>query len=407
MQGFFKKEDTMSLKVTGSKALSCFSCGLYRGCSSPKMEPYGDFKKKIMIIGEQPNERDDRNGKPWQGKTGRLLEQTLDELGIDLFKDCISLNAVNCRPPEDRVAHPKEIMACRDVKVLKAISDFKPVTIILLGSVPLTSFLGMKKRSETSKKVAGIAKWAGWTIPDQDFKTWVCPTYHPSYVEKLDSPESQLIWKEDLRRAVATATKPFPIYKEPIIHYVDDIQWLESMETDLAAFDYETTGIKPHAAGHRILCASIAYNDDEVATFLMPQKKSERRPFIDFLQSDIPKIAQNLKFEDNWSNVRLKTEVNNWVCDTMLNSHVIDHRQGTTGLKFQAYVTFGVYGYDDEVSPYIEKDMGNGFNALPQFIEKTEDGEKSLLRYCALDSYFERKLALLQYEQLNELIKRR
>src|SRR5690606_35816912 len=162
MQGFCKKEDTMSLKVTGSKSLSCFSCGLFKTCNSPKMEPYGNFKKKIMIIGEFPGERDDRNNKPWQGKTGRLLQRTLEGLGVDLFEDCVSLNAINCPPPNDRVPFPKEIMSCRDVKVLPAISEYKPHTIILLGSVPLTSFLGMKKRSETSKKVAGIAKWAGW-----------------------------------------------------------------------------------------------------------------------------------------------------------------------------------------------------------------------------------------------------
>lgn len=404
MQGFFKKEDTISLKVTGSKALSCFSCGLYRkGCNTPKMEPYGEFKKRIMIIGEAPSERDDRNGKPWQGRLGKLLERTLAELGIDLFKDCVSLNSINCHPPDDRLAQAKEIMACRDVKVLKAIHEYKPATVILLGGMPLTSFLGMKKRSETTKKVSGIAKWAGWTIPDQDFKMWVCPTYHPSYIEKLDSPESLIVWKYDLQKAINTATTPFPIFKEPTIHYVDNLDWLNAIETDLAAFDYETTGIKPHAAGHRILCASIAYSDNEVVAFLMPSKKSEREPFIRFLQSKIRKIAQNLKFEDNWSAVRLNTKVKNWAYDTMIDSHILDHRQGTTGLKFQAYVNFGVYGYDDEVSPYIEKELPGGFNDLPRFISETEEGEKALLRYCALDSHFELKLAKLQMQQFDEL----
>lgn len=407
MQGFFKKEDTMSLKVTGSKSLSCFSCGLFKSCDSPKMSPYGNFKKKIMIIGEAPGERDDRNNKPWQGKTGRLLQRTLEGLGIDLFEDCVSLNAINCRPLSDRVPVPKEIMSCRDVKVLPAISEYKPHTIILLGGVPLTSFLGMKKRSETSKKVAGIGKWAGWTIPDQDFKAWICPTYHPSYIEKLDSPESQLVWEEDLKKAIATVSTPFPVYQEPTIHYIDDLDWLDTIETDLVAFDYETTGIKPHAAGHRILCASIAYNENEVAAFLMPSKKSERAPFIRFLQSKIRKIAQNLKFEDNWSNVRLKSHVNNWVHDTMLDAHILDHRQGVVGLKFQAYVQFGVYGYDDEVSPYIEAVDKTGMNLLPKFIEKTQDGLRELLRYCALDSHFEYKLAKLQLKQLDELNRRK
>lgn len=409
MEGFFSKEDTYSLKATTGKVLSCFSCGLYRSCENPKQDPFGNFKKKIMIIGEVPNEKDDRNNKPWQGKTGKLLQRTLEEIGIDLFEDCVSLNAVNCRPPGDRLPTPKEIMSCRDVKVLKAISDYKPAAIILLGSIPLTSFLGMKKRSETAKKIAGISKWAGWTIPDQDFKTWICPTYHPSYIEKLDNPESEVVWKDDLKKAITAATKPFPVYQEPTIHYIDNLEWLEDMETDLAAFDYETTGIKPHGAGHRILSASIAYSPTEVVTFKMPERKIDREPFIKFLKSDVPKIAQNLKFEDNWSEVRLKTSVNNWVHDTMLESHVQDHRQGTTGLKFQAYAQFGVYGYDDDVSRYIEKSKPGmpGFNCLDEFIAKTADGLKSLLKYNALDSFFEYNLALKQLEDRKELIRRK
>ena len=183
MKGFFSKEEVGSSIVTKSKKLTCFACGLYKDVQSPKMEPYGNFKKKVMIIGEAPGKEEDRNGKPWQGRVGRMLQRTLEELGIDLFDDCISLNAINCRPPDNRNPSPNELNCCREVKVIKAITDFNPEKIILLGTSALTSFLGHRWK----KSLGGITKWRGWNIPDQQYKAWVCPTFHPSYVSRMSS----------------------------------------------------------------------------------------------------------------------------------------------------------------------------------------------------------------------------
>ncbi|KKL17127.1 hypothetical protein LCGC14_2488660, partial [marine sediment metagenome] len=133
------------------------------------MEPYGNFKKKVMIIGEAPGAEEDRTGKPWQGKTGRLLQETLKEIGINLFEDCISVNAVNCAPPNNRTPTKKEIDCCRDIKVLKALAEHSPKKIILLGGVALTSFLGDRWK----KKLGGITMWRGFAAPDQDYKAWV------------------------------------------------------------------------------------------------------------------------------------------------------------------------------------------------------------------------------------------
>src|SRR5262245_55709228 len=94
---------------TGGRKLSCPSCGLYRTCLSPMIEPFGSFDKELMLIGEGPGETEDKRGKPWQGKAGNLLRNTLDEFDIDLVNDCISLNAVNCRPPSNRAPTPHEI----------------------------------------------------------------------------------------------------------------------------------------------------------------------------------------------------------------------------------------------------------------------------------------------------------
>lgn len=410
MLGFFSKKDTRSLKFTGTKALSCFSCGLYKYAQTPKMEPYGNFKKKVMVLGEAPGEKEDVAGKPFQGRTGRLLHRTLQDIGIDLFEDCIVLNAVNCRPPEDRAPTSIELNCCRDVKVLKAINEFKPKLVIVLGTHALTSLLGPRWKS--TSKLGEFSKWRGWTIPDQDYKTWICPTFNPSFVEKSDSKEVSLIWKEDLQAAFDCLKQPFPIYKEPNIRILEDLSLLEEMgdqglwEVDMpSAFDYETTGRKPQAKGHKIVCASIASDEDNVVAFMMPDRKSERGPFIRYLQSESPKIASNMKFEDTWSNVRLGSQVNNWFHDTMLEAHNLDYRTGVTGLKFQAYVNFGILAYDEEEKEYL-KTEGDDNNAINRILEliKNPVGKENLLRYCATDSILEYRLAMLQIKKRNELI---
>lgn len=404
MLGFFKKKDTRSLKFTGTKNLSCFSCGLFKNVNSPKMEPYGNFKKKVMVIGEAPGEKDDQNGKPFQGKAGRLFQKTLEDIGIDLFDDCISLNAVNCMPPENRAPAQNEVNCCRDVKVLKAINELQPKMILVLGGTSLTSLLAPRWKS--TSQLGTISKWRGWTIPDQDYKTWICPTFHPSFVEKVDSKEMSLIWKEDLQNAFKSSKEVLPIHKEPNVRLIENLEELDEIQKhEFAAFDYETTGRKPQAKGHKIVCASIAYDSDNVLAFMMPERKSERAPFIRFLQSDIKKIASNMKFEDTWSNVRLGSHVSNWFHDTMLESHILDHRTGTTGLKFQSYVNFGIIAYDEEEKEYLKtKDEDN--NAINRIFDLVNQpgGKESLLQYCAMDSILEYRLAMKQIKQRNELV---
>lgn len=161
------------------------------------MKAFGNFKKKILILGDAPGEHEDRIGKPWQGKSGKLLQRTLRDLGIDLFEDCLSMNAVNCRPAKNRMPSNYEVDCCRRF-VIKTIWEKKPKVIILLGAVALYSIIEHRwKRS-----FGGITKWRGWTIPDQDFSTWICPTFHPSFIERAEDGAEETVWRNDLKQAI-------------------------------------------------------------------------------------------------------------------------------------------------------------------------------------------------------------
>jgi uracil-DNA glycosylase family 4 len=321
-------------------------------------------------------------------------------LGIDLFEDCLNINAVNCRPEGNRTPKNHEIDCCRHVIVSKVIKEYKPDIIVLLGNAAIYSFLGHRWK----KDLGGITKWRGWAIPDRDYNAWVCPTFHPSYVGRDESGATETIWRQDLERVFDLVGRGLPPFKQPKIHSIEDLSPLDNIRSEMVAVDYETTGLKPHAKGHRILCGAVAWDKNNVYTFKMPESKKEKMPLIRLLENpDIGKVAANLKFEDHWSWQRLhRTKVRGWVFDTMLASHLLDNRQGISSLKFQTYTQLGVIDYDSEISPYLkskETKNANAFNRIWELVKKPGGWEK-LMTYCALDAAYELRIAEMQIDEI-------
>lgn len=422
MAGFFTRKQTESISRPTGKTFSCSSCGLYKGVASPKMKPFGNFKKGVMNIGEFPSTLDDERGQQWQGKEGRILKRAYEKLGIDLFEDCINLNAVNCSPNEKPTGH--QIDCCRSIVVLKAIQQYKPKVIVLFGNAAIHSIIGNRWKKDlggNDKSKRGIIdKWRGFTIPDQDLKAWVCPVFSPSTILNEQRDEVETVWKLDLQEVINCIETPFPVWKEPVIETITDLRDIEYTEIyteshgntkfhilpKMAAFDYETTGLKPHAEGHKIICCSIADSADHVYVFMMPETRKELKPFLDFLGNEkILKLAQNMKYEHVWSKVKLKTEVKGWYHDTMQAAHILDNRTGVTGLKFQNYVNFGIVDYDSEVAPYLRPKVSTSANDINQIEEllKQPGGKEKLLKYCGMDSIVEFRLALKQMELISPL----
>jgi hypothetical protein len=158
------------------------------------------------------------------------------------------------------------------------------------------------------------------------------------------------------------------------------------------AFDYETTGLRPYDSGHEIVCCGIASELGAFA-FEMTANLDLRRWLKRLLMSErIPKTAHNLKFETQWTNVILGHPVRNWAFCSMLGSHLLDNRPGVSGLKFQAYVNFGVGDYSSKIEPYLSTREGEKFNRVK------EAPLRDLLQYCGMDALVQYHLAMRQME---------
>lgn len=390
-QGFFTKKETENHTIVKGKPLTCIGCGLYKDCNTPKMEPAGNFKKGILNIGTMPSKADDKIGRPFQGSIGKILQRAYKKIGIDLYEDCLNTTALQCYTDSEPTNY--QLDCCRS-RILKVIEEYKPKAIVLHGMPAVYSVIGNRWKKDLST----ISKWRGWMIPDQDLKTWLFPLFDLEFVEERRDGAEETIWMNDIRNI---STPPFKEYIEPKIEIIEDLSILETIK-DQFAFDYETTGLKPHAQGHRIICCAIADKEDHVYVFMMPKTKRELEPLVTLLQNkNVGKIAQNLKFEHTWSKVRLRCEVDYWLWDTMLATHLLDNRPGITGLKFQTYVQFGVIDYSSDVEPYLKgvNDSSNAINRIEELVALPH-GKEKLMKYCALDAIFELRLANLQMNDI-------
>lgn len=387
MQGFFSKKETQSTELS-NRHLSCSACGKYTQTKHARIKAYGNGKKSILNILPYPEDT------PYEGKEFRLLTRYYKKYGIDVFEDCYTIYAVQCSSM--KIPSANEIACCR-LRVIKVVNEYQPKVIFAFGEIALNSLIA----DRYSKAIGSIHQWRGFQIPDQDLKAYVCPVLQLLYVDKFETKEAETVFKQDFEQALKKLDETFYRDKKPTINVIDDISDLKSKLSNLIAFDYETTGLKPHAQGHRIISNAVCDNADSCYVFLMPRTRKEWKPWTDILaDKHIFKMAHNIKFEEAWSVNILRQNVLGWEFDSMIGAHIIDNRRGITSLDFQVYVNFGIADYSSDVKEYLRAKTPNEFNRINELLE-THTGKNMLLTYNAYDAVYEYRLAMKQINQMN------
>lgn len=399
MAGFFNVNQYQIKKPRLSNITGCGLCRLNKSCRNPRMPAHGLGERRVMLIGEAPSVKEDKRNQTMIGAPANYLRKTLKRMNWDLDTDCVKINSVCCSTGGEDLDQ-KQIDGCRP-HVLKEIENFQPNVIIPLGEAALKSVVGHKYAEE----LGGINKWRGFKIPDREYKAWICPTFHPSYIDyAIDKlPFVEKTFQKDIREALRLWDKDIPVYQdeEKSVEILSDsneinkyLQSLIDNPPPYAAFDYEATGLKPHAPGHRIVSVAISTDGVTATAFMFGNRI--RKKFCEFLKTvKIGKIAANMKFEELWSRCLLGTEVVNWAWDTMLAGHVLDNRALITGLKFQSCVNYGVYDYNSHLHHLlvgVESDNANSFNRIDEI------DPYDLLIYNGVDAILEFRLAMDQMD---------
>ena len=158
-----KAADLADLAATAS---ACVACALHEGRTQVVFGS-GHDDADIMFVGEGPGQREDEQGLPFVGPSGKLLEQLLGE--IDLRREDVYIaNVVKCRPPRNRDPRADEIDACKPY-LRRQIVLVDPKVVVTLGNFAAKLLL----RTET-----GITRLRGQAYP-----WWgrhLVPTFHPA-----------------------------------------------------------------------------------------------------------------------------------------------------------------------------------------------------------------------------------
>ena len=141
-----KVPDQLSLPALREAAAGCRACDLYK-TGTQTVFGEGAEHAQVMFVGEQPGDREDREGKPFVGPAGRVLDEALEEAGIDR-KHVYITNAVKhfkWKPQGKRRLHQKpnaaEINACRPWLDAE-IAVVRPHLLVLLGATAAQALLG-------------------------------------------------------------------------------------------------------------------------------------------------------------------------------------------------------------------------------------------------------------------------
>jgi uracil-DNA glycosylase family 4 len=152
------------------EALSCTRCRLADG-RTQVVFGMGDPSADLMFVGEGPGAEEDRQGLPFVGRSGQLLDRLMaEEMGLDR-DSCYIANVVKCRPPENRDPKPDEIAACRPWLEAQ-VDHIAPKVIVTLGN------FASKLLLDTTE---GITRLRGRSYPYRDGVV-VVPTFHPAAV---------------------------------------------------------------------------------------------------------------------------------------------------------------------------------------------------------------------------------
>jgi DNA polymerase len=93
----------------------------------------GNADADLMFVGEAPGMHEDQQGLPFVGRAGKLLDQLLEEIGLERRQDAFICNLLKCRPPGNRDPLPEEIEECRP-HLFKQIELIQPRLICTLGN---------------------------------------------------------------------------------------------------------------------------------------------------------------------------------------------------------------------------------------------------------------------------------
>jgi DNA polymerase len=186
---------TMDWPALRAAVAACSACKLCSG-RTQTVFGVGNQRAQWMIVGEAPGEQEDRQGEPFVGKAGHLLDAMLRAVGLTRAeappeRQVYIANTLKCRPPGNRNPQPDELAQCEPFLV-RQIALVQPKIILAMGRFAVQALL---RSDEPVGRLRGrVHRYAG--VP-------LVVTYHPAYL--LRNPQDKARAWDDLCLALDVA----------------------------------------------------------------------------------------------------------------------------------------------------------------------------------------------------------
>ncbi|WGS48468.1 uracil-DNA glycosylase [Paraburkholderia sp. D15] len=174
--------DTLDWDALSERVAACERCRL---CEKRTNTVFGvgDRNADWMLIGEAPGENEDRQGEPFVGQAGKLLDNMLRSLTLARDTNVYIANVIKCRPPGNRNPEPDEVARCEPY-LQRQVALVKPKLIVALGRFAAQSLL--KTDASISSLRGRVHEYEG--VP-------VIVTYHPAYLLR-SLPDKSKAWAD-------------------------------------------------------------------------------------------------------------------------------------------------------------------------------------------------------------------
>jgi uracil-DNA glycosylase family 4 len=232
-----KEERREALKAVYQQAKGCTNCPQLAATRTTVVFGNGNADADLMFVGEAPGANEDRQGLPFVGQAGKLLDTLLGEIGL-ARGDVFVCNVLKCRPPGNRDPHPAEIEACQSY-LLRQVELIEPRVICTLGNFATKLLRG---------DPTGITRLHGRdevrAIGSRAVRLY--PLFHPAAA--LYTPANVEVLRSDFARipellAMELPPQPAPV-EEPAIPVDEDVpRALPEPEAD--AFEREPEPERP------------------------------------------------------------------------------------------------------------------------------------------------------------------
>lgn len=337
---------------------NCTRCPLHETAEFVCLLGQGPEPCQAMIVGEAPGEREDDSGKPFVGRAGRLLDEVMEDAGLDRHKVFIT-NAVACRPPNNRTPRKREIEACKHW-LQKQIKVVEPKVILALGNVAMQSLLGIK----------GIRKHRGRPIEHEGHV--ILPTYHPSYILRGDGRERGVLEQDMHTFKSIIDFGGIPEEREVNVTIVNSAETFDQMLdalTGVVSCDIETTCLYPWDKNARIVTLGFGTRDGEFSIPLHHKESPWDRKDVEEMIERITEkledcliVFQGGKFDIVWVKKHLGVLWQNDF-DIMLAHHILDENS-PHDIEYIAKALFGAHPWD---IPLEEKQGNAPFSRIAKY----------------------------------------